>query len=1838
MNEPINNNFHKKDEDYNITVTSGQPETSEKKKKFFQNFNLNKHKIAIIALIVVFIALAAAAVILFSGNGIPKAIFTQKKADLFSGFSKLVISSANANDNFEFIPVKSDSLGVEPVSEYILKSKEPVDTNLIKENLKIEPAVAFEIQAVSDKEWKITPENPVEPNTVIQIALASSYLDEKGEQQERDYSWAYQIKDTFKVVYSIPRDAGQDVPTDTGIEITFSHDNFIDYEKYFEITPAVEGAFEKHGRTLVFVPKDPFKNGSLYTVTVKKGIPLSDSSETLLDDYSVSFETSRNYDRDKYFYIYRRSMEINSKEAPIVQFSSRNLAQKTIDVDIYKFNDKDDYLKSIDARDKLPWWSYAKEEFKYDTSSLSKVSSFTEKIKKEDYTEYIDFPYALKRGLYLAELNIDGFTDQIWIQVTDLSVYINVTKTNTIIWANDTTKKDLVGNTQIKLLGTDLNFSSGNDGIADFKTPEELLNQAFDLSQSKRYYFEISAGNNTLIMPASQIYRTYWWEAPQEADDYWQYFYTDRPRYQSTDTIKYWGMLKKRDENKIDEKITVTLFKEGYVDYYYQPVKIVEKNISLSDLNAFEGEIKLDNMRPDYYTLEIKVGDKVIKRKYLSIEPYIKPAYQIEFVPDRHVAFAGETINVKARASFFEGTPVPDLKLIYETPDGIQKVVTNDKGEVDLVYKKDYFECGNSYGCWPDYSSLSIKPEDSELAEINADSYLRFYGPKIYLNTSTSYPSAGKAEIKITAKFYDLKAEEEGYRNNQEDRLAPGTKISGEVNKIKYLQIETGTKYDFINKKSYKTYRYERKEEIVDHFNVVTDQNGVYVYKRDVEPETSYEIKIKAYDSDGRFDTYSEYLYYYNGRYFDRYSDYNYSYYHFELAKPENADDKTTGYAVGDEVAASFMNNDQPMPDGQGRYLYLQLQNGLQEYAASDNHEYKFKFEKRDIPNINLVGVYFDGSRYVTTQTSYYGESVAYDYNLNDLTITITPDKELYKPGENVSLSVDVKDVDNQPVQAEVNLNLIDEAYYAVASDYANPLDTIYSSVGPGSLYSEVTHTAMAKEMDGAEKGGCLAGETLVLMADGSEKRIEKIKKGDKIKTFSDPVSQKTAEAEVTEVWRNIINEYLIINGKIRVSPEHQIFSNNRFTDAGRLKVGDWLLDYAGEKKKINSIEIKHTPLAVYNLRIEPQNTFFAGGIYVHNQEKGGGPREYFTDAALFQSLRTDASGKASIGFKLPDNITSWRVTAQGISKDLYAGINIAKIPVSLPVFAEVSIGDEYLSVEKPIARLRSYGTALSAGDEATFSIDASSMGVSDSSILKAPVFQSVYYDLPALAFGKYNIIYKLSTAKGEDAIKLPIRVIASRLEAQAAKNEKLTTDTKIKAENNLPLAVVLSDEGQNQLYDDLLDLNWSWGDRVDQKISRQEAGRILNEVYSADLMKANFNAFDYQLQSGGISLLPYSSEELELSARVASAGADYFDKESLAQYFYVKLEDKKSNREEISLALFGLASLKKPVLPRIGIWLKREDLSAKERLYIAQALFDLGASEWSRNIYNEVLSEYGEEKTPYIMVHTSDNLDEVFGATALAATLATSLNAREAEGLWKYLTENQILYGDYQNSENLFSLEKLNYIKHNLPNLKPSPAKVTYELYGEKNEIEITGGRVYSIQLQPEHADELKFISVEGDVGISTRYIKPINAAEAAKDESIQIRREYYVNGKRTSSFSEKDIIEVRLYVSFNSKAITGSYQITDFLPSGMAPVTKLYRGYGNDCHYWYPYNTDGQKVKYNISKNWRDSYCGGDYIRYFVRVKNRGEFKAEPAMIQSFINPAYINFSNEETVTITQ
>jgi len=1766
------------------------------------------------------LALIAGFAISLSRNpGVTTFFFGEK--DLFEGFSKLVLDDV-ARDDFQMNAVSEDSLGVEPTSSYILSSKEELTTDEVRQRIAVSPDVPFSLTQRSPTEWELKPAEALTPNAVFTVAMAATADDE----ESLDYEWAFQVKDRFKVLHYLPRDAATNVPLATGIEVTFSHELFVDYESYISIDPPVPGRFERHGRTLVYVPEDRLAPAQVYRVTVQKGLPLSGSDQTLQDDLVFAFETVLSDDaptpNDPWLRTYQALQDVSGTEPPLIQLSARNLKNDSVDVDVYPLRGEDEYLQMLDRRDRLPWWSSSKEYYREDVSGRQSLTSFTLPLQEESGVQFIRFSEPLPYGYFLVELKSGNERSQVLVQVTDMAAYLNVAEDRTIVWAADLSTRRPAPGARVELIGTGRQVTANDRGVAVLDTPQEILDSASDYQSNKRYYFKVSSGGHALIIPAMFVSGRYGRWADSSAPDYWSYLYTDRPLYQPTDTLKFWGLLRARDRQRINEPVTLSLVKDGYVDYYYRPIVLETRTINVDTLGTFAGEIPIVNLQPDSYTVELKVGDDVIARKYIQVRSYEKPSYQLRLTPSAYVAYVGDEVVLETQASFFEGTPVPELPLVFKV-DGVIKehVVTDTDGKAIFRYTKEYQDCTSDYGCWPAYAWVTVEPEMSEIAEVSADARLHFYGPQVDARTTVTYPEKEQGRLEVAVHMIDMDSLSEGiYQDPETLPASAGTRVEGEVVRVSYTRTERGTGYDFINKRTYKTYSYSRNQETVDHFDGLTNDQGMFVYERELEPDVSYQIQLRYYDAEGRYENAKTYMYYYDGRRLNRHDESEYDFYRLKLPEDNH-------FSVGEQVRIEFVNNDVPLQSGgDNYYLFMQQQNGLQEYGVSQESTYQFAFEQRDIPNVNVAGVYFNGETFVPAETGWTGNSILFDRNDKKLQIDITPDKNQYEPGEDVTVSIRTRDAAGKPVSSAVNLNLIDEAFYAVMDDYANPIDSIYSGLGSGSIFSAYSHHRPVTPYGGAEKGGCFLAGTEIRMADGRSIPIEDIRVGDEVLTLVDPRTDETDSGVVTELYRHVVSEYLIINHDVRVTPEHLVYANLGFKPAGDLKIGDWMLRSDGSKTFVTSIEPKREVVRVYNFRVEPYHTYFADGYFVHN-EKGGGPREFFTDAALFKTVTTNGSGLAQTTFTLPDNITSWRVTAQGISSGLDVGVSVSKIPVSLPAFVEVGIGGEYVSDDSPIARLRSYGTAFTGTDDVTLGVLSPDLDIQAPLTKRTKAFQSAFFNLPTLTVGSYDVTYQLESDQGGDAVTLPLHVIDSRLTVSHAERYDTADMGSFSNETDKEMQVVLADRKRSAVYQALQRLSWAYGDRIDQGLARTLATRWLNDTFGLDRHTSEFNARQYQTSQGGITLLPYSSENLELSARVTGLGDVGFDETALMQYFFRILEDKGSSKEQVSLALYGLAALGEPVLPRLHIWVTRDDLSVTERLYLALALYSLGDAELARAMYFDIVREYAWVKEPHMIIKAGESNDEVLKNTELTAVLAALLNEPQQYGLWDYLRL-------HHPKEILLYLEELTFAKANLSRLSGEAASVTFVLNGETVQADLKKPRfTYSFRLKSK--EEISIVKTEPNIELTATVPQPLMERDVQRDDAIGIRREYYVDGQRTNTFHDGDLIKVVLTPEFKQDALDGTYQITDILPSGLLSITKLYRGQ-YDCHRIYPYDRDGQYVKYMIDRNWRRGSCDNAYIVYYARVRTKGSYRAEPAVIQSMLNPDYMNFTSEEQVTI--
>jgi len=627
--------------------------------------------------------------------------------------------------------------------------------------------------------------------------------------------------------------------------------------------------------------------------------------------------------------------------------------------------------------------------------------------------------------------------------------------------------------------------------------------------------------------------------------------------------------------------------------------------------------------------------------------------------------------------------------------------------------------------------------------------------------------------------------------------------------------------------------------------------------------------------------------------------------------------------------------------------------------------------------------------------------------------------------------------------------------------------------------------------------------------------------------------------------------------------------------------------------------------------------------IGLPNTGPGVNPRADFRDTALFRTVRTDKGGHGSITFKLPDNITSWRVTSRAITKDIGAGSGTVTLPVGLPFFVDATISEEYLAADHPVIALRSFGRDLKRGDEVRYAVSIPSLG-GDAIDVAAAAFERASVTLPPLAEGEHEVTITATSGALGDAIVRKMLVVTSRLRKGDAHFYELSPGVMLQGSGSGRTRVVFSDHNRGRYYDDLLRLGWGYGDRVDQMLARSLSQDLLKTYFGAEDTgpPAEFQAALYQTSTGGIALFPYAGEDLTLTARVASVASGRFSGAQLAQYFRKVLDDPKETRERSIIALFGLAATGAPVMPAVEGFARAPGLTVREHLYLGLGALAAGNDDVAREQYRQVMLRYAERRDPAIRVRVGVDQDDILEATSLAADLGAGVGDALAPALFAYTNENRT-------TDLLLELDRVSYLARALPRLPSAPVRFSYALDGDRKEVTLDAGRSLTLIVTPAELAALDPQRLDGDVGIATFFETPFDPASAARDADVSITRTIDVDG---GGIGEGDLVQIRLDYQIGPQALDGCYQITDLAPSGLRPMSRMGRGFNNTAGaVLYPYLIDGQRVSFCA---YRSEFSHP--ALYWARVVTKGAYTVEPAIIQSQQSAASANFAPASEITI--
>lgn len=930
---------------------------------------------------------------------------------------------------------------------------------------RFEPSVEFTAES-ADGGLLLTPKTPFPENSIVNLQI----LDTRGDVQR---SFAYQTWAGFAVDRTTPNDGVTYVPTDTGIEVKFTYPTVTEeaFADAFTLSSpetgdSVTGHVEKFSDTLVFVPDGELLSSTLYEARIDGGLSTPDGT-ALGEDAVFSFVTASYNSKGSEYFENASPIEETflTSEAPLIAVMASGEYSKAA-LSIYRFPSGDAYadvLAKYAARCSSSQFP-DREAPKVDTASLEHLGTFEEQELMSPSAEayyygprYLPLPGDFAPGWYYVQVtsasDATGQTRTLHklIQVSDLSVYYAQTNGSALLWLNSAGTGSPVADAEVTLTGgVETGARTDMRGTVLFETPAEEKTGAV---------LDIRAGEERFLELYDALAKT----EPTLEEKYITYLYTDRPLYMSSDTVRVWGLVRPRMQGvEMPENLRVAL-RMGEDEFYPTPVELLPDGTFTAQL-SFE---KLGSLTGgDSYTLSLLCGEKdELDAKWINVEDFVKPAYVPSFTFDKVFYQPGDTAEGTFTATFFDETPAAGLSVnlsIYSLEMDTQ-IVTDAGGSGTTSFTIEDSPEPRTWWADEKWYGASNAGGENENFYIN-DVFPVFYRDLMLLGETDEETNALTIHTNEIA-FSNITSREDIHDRKKLTGAAVDTDVTVEVYRRYYTSRETGSYYDFIQKRRIPSYSYDQHNDLVETRTVHT-QNGM-VMLTDLprsDADSAYYCELRAADSKGRpvqvraWLGFDEYFY---GRGIDHYT--------FLRNGVTEDSDYRDQWSFGEETVYYDVRNNGRLVEG-GSVLYAIAQRGFTKVDTSTSMRVSVPFDESLVPNYSIGGAYFDGKHVFEIPFS----GMGFDPSGRELAIEISPDKEKYAPGDTAELDIAVAYPDGRPAaDAAVSVGVVDEAVFAVREQYVETLEDLYSSI----YYPEVFTFSSYIQYNfagngGAEKGG----------------------------------------------------------------------------------------------------------------------------------------------------------------------------------------------------------------------------------------------------------------------------------------------------------------------------------------------------------------------------------------------------------------------------------------------------------------------------------------------------------------------------------------------------------------------------------------------------------------------------------------------------------------------------------------------------------------------------------------------------------------------------------------------
>ena len=943
----------------------------------------------------------------------------------------------------------------------------------------VRPALQLKATREADGRVRLTPAEPLTPGTVYRFTLS-------GDEGQTLDSWAFQARQPLRIVSTLPENHETEVRLDTGIEVTFDQDGVVDPAAHMTIEPKVDGRFEQHDRVLAFIPERQLAPATIYTVTISRGVAVGATGEQLEADVQFRFETAAAGEaqpQQTTFQFASDLFESATADRPVVavwafgDFNENGDQQwpDRMPLEVYRLADRAAAIDTFRVLRSAQRWSRWHADADVPTAGLTRIAGFDARLEEIGGTLWTRLPEALPEGWYLVQYPSASGPSQAVLQVTDISAYLMVSETQTLVWANDLATKKPVARADVRADGTALG-RTGPDGTLVVTTPGALLPERDHACEDGcAPVVTVTSGGRSAFLPATGssgpdgVAFGDGWSGSSAHSQYWNVFHTDRNRYRRTDTVNVWGMLRDRSNGKVPESVTLRLVLSADESSGANP-PIVQAEASPRPTGAFTGSLDLREVPEGYYRVELVEDGEVVASHGLEVGRILKPAYQLEVVTGRRVYIAGDQIRVTATARFYEGTPVPGVPL--KMSGFLESSQTTDASGTAIARGTAQAWEGDD-GEGAHYQTVWVAPGRPEEGEIQGASREFIVFPSMWTVGAESEIRAGRVRISGTVNVVDRdRLEGEIAGGSEVWGLDPrGAPVAGRTVRIAFtehipIRTQMGTTYDFIEKRVVPVYRYETQDRSAGTLRIRTDDRGRFSGSIPASAKDhDYSVKVSLTDPDGHVAHTTTYAYQ-RTQVFDWDAE---SY----VSLTEQGDDAPRSFGIGEALDVTMRGpGDRAAADD--RHLFYVAQQGLRAFAVHPSSRFVTTFPAWGPPNVSVGAVRFTGAGYII------GGSYFAAFRTSDraISIDLQADRERYSPGDEVTLRVRTRGPSGRALPATVVLSAVDEKLYSIgAAAPDDPLPELYASLEAGIRASYASHQTPRARPGSGDTGGGGDGE-----------------------------------------------------------------------------------------------------------------------------------------------------------------------------------------------------------------------------------------------------------------------------------------------------------------------------------------------------------------------------------------------------------------------------------------------------------------------------------------------------------------------------------------------------------------------------------------------------------------------------------------------------------------------------------------------------------------------------------------------------------------------------------------